>query len=220
MNLQAYNRRLGAKTSSKALENQSIKQVKRLFKNSPTYKEIILNNTTVGVRVNLVQKSSERLILFKPDEGTSVGSIAEFDSKKWMVQEFLPSRVYPKAKVQFCNETIKWIDELGNTIEHPCVATGSNYSLQEGDKYVIHAEGKLTVLVSHNSDTSKIQESQRFIFGGKSYEVVGIDNVTRVDNGVGILQILVELTSSSESDNEISKVADNKDNNTGWGGGW
>lgn len=218
MDLEAYKRRLGTSSSSEALVNASIQQIKSMFKESPLFKTILLDGQSMGVRVNY-EKENERELLLQPEESTSKGAIANFDGSNWLVAEFKSDIVYPKAKVVLCNQVIKWSDTTGS-FEYPCITRGkTTYDLKEG-KYMSLPEGDITVQLPYNSNTKSIKEGQRFIFADKAYEVVGVDNLSQVINGAGILQLTLERTSKSESDDTSTDVADNSTNTSGWGGGW
>jgi hypothetical protein len=220
MDLEVYKRRLGTSNSSEALVNASIKQVNQMFKNSPLYKIINLDGTPVGVRVSY-DKEHKRQLLLQPNHKTNKGVIAEFDSQSWLVTEFIPDLVYPKAKISLCNQVVKWTVKE-SSYEYPCIAKGKGYSLEDAtDKnYVRIAEGDVTIQLPYNHETKQIKESQRFIFGDRAYEVTGLDDISNVLDGVGILEVKLEITSTSNDDDVVDDVANNDDNSSGWGGGW
>lgn len=218
MDLKAYKRRLGTRTPSEALVNASIQQIKSMFTDSPLYQEIKIDGLNKGVRVNY-DDENQRQLLLQPNDSTEKGAIAEFDNLKWLVTEYKPDIVYPKAIVTVCNQIAKWNDGV-NFYEYPVVAIGKGYKLNETNmKYMRVAEGDITIKIPYNSDTKTIKESQRFIFGDRAYEVVGVDDISNVLNSTGILEVTLEITSTSSKDDLDTDVADN-DNSSGWGGGW
>lgn len=218
MDLQAYKKRLGATSSSEALVNASRQQTKSLFTNSPLYKVIQVNGLDKGVRVNY-ESENERQLLLLPEDSVDKGSIAFFDELNWLVTEFIPNLVYPKAIVTICNEIARWNDGV-NTYEYPAVAVGKGYKLEDNKKYMRLAEGDVVIKIPFNDETKTIKELQRFIFGDRAYQVIGIDNMSNVLNGIGILEVTLELTSKADTDDIVADVADNDTTSSGWGGGW
>jgi hypothetical protein len=214
MDLEMYKRRLGAKDSSEALVNASRKHVQLMFKNSPLYKVVQVDGVDKGVRVNYL-KDNQKELLLQPDDSASKGEIVTIESESWLVTEFTPNLAYPKAKLAYCNQLMKWSDS-GSTYECPCVADGSNYQLDESGNYMPLPEGDLVVKAPYNLDTARVSETQRFVFGRNTYEVVGIDDISNIQNGKGIVEFTLEIVSKSEEDGD---VADNNNDN-GWGGGW
>lgn len=217
--MNVYKRRLKATNSSDALVKTSITQVKEMFKDSPLYKVITIDGITTDARVNLEDDENSHLLL-PPQSSTNKGAIAEFDSVKWMVMDYKPDVVYPKAQVKLCNQVVKWIDGSGVTHEYPCVATGKGYQLDENGEYLVTSDGKVVALIPYNSVTQGIEEKQRFVFGDRSYEVIGVDDVSNVVNGKGYIEVTVEVTSTASTDDTVNKVADNNNNDSGWGGAW
>lgn len=218
MDLNVYKRRLGATSSSEALVNASRNQVKALFKDSPLYKIITLDGIPKGVRVNFI-KENERQLLLQPEDSTNKGAIAIIDGVSWLVKEIIPDLIYPKANLAFCNQIVKWTDSNG-THQYPAVAKGKGYKLEEEKDFVKVAEGDVVIQIPYNAVTSTIKETQRFIFGGRAYEVTGIDNITNVVGGFGYLDITLELTSIAETDDTTNTIADNTTDTSGWGGAW
>jgi hypothetical protein len=216
MDLEVYKRKLGANSSSEALMNASIEQIKSMFKESPLYKVILLDGVSKGVRVNF-EKENERQLLLQPQGSAVKGTIADFDGHKWLVTKVKPDIVYPKAQVVLCNQVVKWNDGT-TTHEYPSVAIGKSYDLDEAKDYMNIPEGQVVAQIPYNSNTKTIKIGQRFLLGDKAYEVIGIDDITNILNGTGIIVATLEITSKADTDDAVNKVADN--NTSGWGGGW
>lgn len=177
MDMEAYKRMLGTKTSSEALVNTSIKQTMSMFKESPLFQVIKVDGKDKGVRVSY-EKEYERQILLQPKDNTFKGSIAEFDGRSWIVTEFIQDLVYPKAKVQFCNQTLKWKDNSGDINELPCSVRSSTFTLNEEDESVKLQDGKISVIAPYNDLTKLINVSQRFIFEDEAYQVISVDKIS------------------------------------------
>lgn len=219
MDLDVYKRRLGGTTSSEALFNASIEQTNQLFKDSPMFQVVKLNGVDTDSRVSLEKDSTERQLLLRPQTSVKKGVVATFEGEDWLVVNYIPNKVFPKAKVKLCNALLKWNDGV-STKEYPCVAKEKTVKLNEDDDFVVTSENEIEVSTPFNNDTKTIAIKQRFLIGSKTYEVIGIDDITNVVNNVGILKLILEVTNTSESDDTIVGVADNDTSNDGWGGGW
>src|SRR5690606_14472305 len=81
----------------------------------------------------------------------------------------------------------------------------------EWNKYDVRLPaGQLFVSVEKNSITETIELNHRFIFGRNVYEVVGIDDITTTnDEGYGIIQFTVKITTKSSKDDFEKQIAHN-----------
>lgn len=227
MSLDAYKRRLKANSSSEALLKKSINQVNKMYNEAINLKEIVLDNEIKKIRIDYY-KDNERKMLLRPTETTFRGAIAEFDNEKWMVYEFHNNPVYPKAKLKLCNQDLKWNVD-GMIKEYPCIVEVSTFTLNESDASVKMRDGKIKVRTPYNDDTKCIKIGQRFVFEGDSYQVTSNDKVSEKDKYFkdeeelicGIINLQMEIVSTSQNDNIDDNIGGSDDNGSGWGGvGW
>lgn len=218
MDLDIYKKRLKKANQSDALLYNSIKQVNNSFDNSPNFYNITINGLDYDVHINSL-KGEKKELLLRPDTTLQKGSIADIHGENWIVTEFKPNKIYPKAVIDFCNQSLKWKrDDV--TFEYPCfVSKSKNYRFKETNTYMDMSEADIEVYTQYNSDTDYIHESQRFLFNGKSFEVVGVDNFSQVYKDDGILIISLQRASSSELDDGSTNTAGDG-NSSGWEGGW
>jgi hypothetical protein len=80
---------------------------------------------------------------------------------------------------------------------------------------MVTSTSELIILAQHNEFTSSLSLQQRLIFSGKSYKIVGIDDISEVANNKGIIQIGVELTSTNAE--QITESGTIEKPTNGWG---
>jgi hypothetical protein len=217
MDLTLYQKMIGATNTSltQAYINDTIVHVNDIFDKSPTFKQIQVNDTPTDCIINHTKKSTVLDLLFRPKSVLNKGMYVLIDSNTYMVTDFVPNEIYPKAIVELCNSTLKWKDSSGTLKEYKCIVTGSTYD-ENQDKQVFTSDSKLIVLVQYNDDTKTIKPTQRFVFGENAYEVETIDAVSSIYNGVGIIKFGVKFTSVTATDDTTNQVADDS-GNSGWG---
>lgn len=196
------------------------------FSQSPYYQEITIEGQPVDVRVipDKDYKSNkpyeEKKILFKPDFITDKGNYVKLNNQQtrqeeiWLIMFFETDIIYPKAYIRKCNKVIKC-----NNIQYPCVIT-SNISLTanvEENKGLVLPNNHLNLYIKATKDTMQIIENDRFVIDNLAYEVQNIDNISNVDNGVGIIQMnLKKVPINNEEEQAINESYDliiEKENN-------
>lgn len=219
MSLDSYKRRLGHTDRGNVLANQTIKNAKRIHGNSPLYKEIEIEGNIYGVRVNMGKKSTDRKLLFTPNTYVDIGDMVSYENKSWMIVDFFPSDIYPKGIISICVNSI-FIKHDGSEYEYPAIFKGGNFDLSDKDEFMFLEDGKLTAQIKYDEFSKRIKISEEYIINGRTYSIVGIDNVSKVFNDKGILILTLEVTSSSVpvTPDEDGNESDDKD--SGWGGGW
>lgn len=202
-----------------ALSQSSINLINSSFEDSPYYFIIKVNNIDVGARVLQTKQSNAREVLFKPGVVYSKGDYVAYDNATWLMVEFNTDGIYPKAAIQRCNESLKWQVVSGNTIttkEYKCFVTTSTTAYpfdlyyQKNPVQMILPTGEVNAFIQLNADTLTITEQQRFIIGGKAFEVVGIDNISDVFNGIGLLKVWMRMDIQVSADDKTNKIAADK----------
>jgi hypothetical protein len=217
MDFDVYKRRLENTTSaSEALISATKRQIQSMFSESPLFQNVKVDGKDdKGVRVSF-ESENERQLLFKPDDSILKGQTVKISDGTWLVTEFSPDIIYPKAIVTLCNQTLKWKSDTA-TYEYLVVAKGKGYKLNEIDEEVKIIDGDVLVQIKYDSITKEITETDRFIVGGRAYEVSGIDSVTNIVNDIGFLEITLNLTFTSSTDDIANKIAGET---SGWVGDW
>lgn len=217
MDLSLYQKMIGANNTSlsQAYINDTIIHVNEIFDKSPSFKTILVNHTPMDCIVSHTKKSTILDLLFRPKSVLTKGMYANFESDVYLVTEFVPNEIYPKANLELCNSVLKWKDETGTIKEYKCVVKRDTYNEKE-DRQVYTSDSELLAMVQYNDDTKQIKPTQRFMFGSSAFEVVQIDAVTNVYNGNGYIKFGLKFTSTSATDDKENQVADDS-GNSGWG---
>jgi hypothetical protein len=215
MDLTLYEKRLNATSVSEAYKLDTINYINDIFAESPSYKQVLVDGVQKDCIISHTDNSNELELLFRPQEILNKGMYVEIDADTYMITDFIPNEIYPKAQVELCNSSLKWRDSSGNLFEYKCIVKGTVYK-DEINKQIFTSDSELTVLVQYNNDTKNIKPNQRFIFNEMAFDVQSIDTITNVYNGVGYIKLVVKFTSISQSDDLVNGVADDS-GNSGWG---
>lgn len=200
------------------------------FDDAPTYREIEVQRQeksigTYGVRVNMIERMGNiRSILLKPDEDLNVGNMTVFEDRTWLIFDKFGHRdTGVKLTAMRTNHSLKWIDREGVLNAKRCYASSSDIGSKskqsraniEYNKYDVRLPfGQLYIFIETTDATEKINLNQRFIINNITYEVVGVDNTTHVeDNRIvnedtgkdefpnyGIIQYTVKRTTTHPKD--------------------
>jgi hypothetical protein len=207
-----------------AYTNNTIAFIESTFSASPTFRVLGVKSTEkphvteMDARVVEVERmGSLRELLFRPtSEGLDVGTYVTFDNDTYLIFDRFGNN---KVLVERCNDSIKWVDKNGNLIELECIASASDLGSKakqsrneiEWNKFDVRLPaGQLFIFLELNDSTRSIALNQRFIFGSKAYEVVGLDDVTTVNtHGFGIIQLVVKVTTIRNEDDFINRIAYN-----------
>jgi hypothetical protein len=215
MDLTLYKKVLGSNSVAQGYIKDTILHVNDSFSKSPSFRQVEINGEMIDAIVSQVKKSTEIEFLFRPQTKFDKGVYVSIGQDIYLIKDFLPNEIYPKAKAELCNSSLKWRSSAGDLLEYKCVVKSSSFGERtERQAFILHSE--LIVLVQYNDDTKTIKPTQRFIFGGHVYEVTTIDSVTDVYNDKGIVELIVKFASSSSTDDIDNQIPDDS-GNSGWG---
>lgn len=220
MDLTKYKARLMATSISDAYINDTVSMVNDDFDKTTSYRQIEIDGVSDECNVRLTDDSSKLKIWLRPKKSINKGMYVLLDGKMYMVTDFVPNEIYPKAEIELCNNTLRWRDTLNDLNEYSCIVKGESIELNEttyGDRRLVAtSDAELKVLVQYNSDTKKIKVDDRFLFGNNAYNVIGIDNITNVYQEKGFIKLTVQATGKTATDDTTSGVA-NDTGNSDWG---
>jgi len=229
--LDKYKNRMNRKGNDigESISNNTIAFIEATFHASPTFRVLQVSSTEypditeMDARVVEVERmGSLREVLFRPYQGLNIGSYVTFDNDTWIAFDKWGSfeTTGVKLMVQRCNRLLKWKDANDAIQSIWCVASASPLGSKanqskidiEWNKYDVSLpQGQLYVFVEKNPMTSKVNINHRFIFGSNVYEVFGIDDTTAVDeNGFGLVQMTLRVTTRRDKDDFINSIAFNK----------
>lgn len=215
MDLYKYRRRLKHLSAMEGMADNTKVIINNTFHESPNFKEVFLNGIKLDARVSVEEDQNQKSILFRPDTEVFKGDVVEYDGTHWLVNNTYDNDIYPTVFVDFCNEWLRWIDSTNKTLVYPCVVKGKTFDLNES-RYVVYSENIVEITTPYNENTKKIVPKQRFLLNGKAYEIEGVDAISEVAFGKGIVQMKASETFAETLDNVVEQIADNKPN--GWGG--
>lgn len=225
------------KDAGEFYENNTIAYIESTFADSPTFRVLKVNSTEfpniqeIDARVVEVERmGSLREILFRPKQYLNIGTYVEFDNRTWIVSDAWGDTSFTsKVLIQRCNQKLKfaisedWADDGlvddSKIFETYCVSSqsplGSKATQGKADigfnQYsVMLPTGQLFVYLEKNSATETIKLNKRLIFGSSVYEVYGVDDTSLTnENGFGIIQLTIKLTTSRDSDDFKNQIAFN-----------
>lgn len=214
MDLYKYRRKLKNSTAMESMTEGTKEIVNNTFHESPNYADVFLNGVKYDARIVIESDETQKKILFRPNTKIYKGDVIEVKDKHYLVNNTYDNEIYPTAYVDFCNEWLRWTDVNGILITYPCVVKGKTYDLNN-DKFVVISESTITISVPYNENTKNIPILQRFILNGKPYKIEGIDALSDVAFGKGIIHMQGVQALTEAEDDLVDDVADNK--GSGWG---
>jgi hypothetical protein len=208
--LDDYKARMNSKGGTKV--NSQVNSTKsfltKYFKDSPSYQEVYINDSTTLTGVHIVDDSKEReqKLVISLTDPLQTGQIVKWNNIYWLiliVDEFV---THWRGTIKKCESTLKWLDSQGDIKETPFTlkySPASTYILEQ-DRIMILSKERRTILVQSNDDTQQIKRGQRFIFDDRAWKVIGYNGLTE-----GILELTLEEDEiNSATDNISLRIAD------------
>lgn len=195
---------------SDAYKDSSAQLIKNTFNDSPSYKQVYVNNSLVDTHVLHGDKSDIKNLLFLPNVIYNIGSVVDIDTVKWLMTEFVDNEIFPKGEISKCNSTLKW-KENDAVHDHPCIFYNSSitYDRLSSDDYMTLKTGQIAILVSENADTLNIKDGLRLIYKNEAWKVEFVDKTKD-----GILNIVVSNDVIRDGDDLANRIADNSQPNS------
>lgn len=206
-----------------AYKNNTIAFIESTFHASPTFRvmDVIRYGAPteeMDARVVEIERlGTLREVILRPSDSLEVGTYVGFDGDTWLVIDKYGGTGATSIKLLIIktNRMIRWRDKYNILKEFHCVASATDLGSKakqskneiEWNKYDIRLPlGQLFISVEINEDTQNIDLNHRFIFGRNVYEVTGIDDITSVsDDGSGIIQFTVKITTQRDSKDDFDK---------------
>lgn len=212
-----------------AYSKNTISFIESTFHASPTYRVMEVESSAYpdikeidGRVVEVERLGSLREIILRPTKSLEVGMYVKIDNEWYILIDKYGGTGSTSIKMLAIkiNESLKWRDRDGILRDFHCVASATDLGSKskqskneiEWNKYDVRLPvGQLFVSVEKNEITEDIGLNQRFIFGRDVYEVTGIDDITTVnDDGYGIIQYTVKITTKNSKDDFDLGVAYNR----------
>jgi len=190
------------------------------FEDSPT---IVLDGKLNGVRLSFrvssffnrktltVNPDSYQKVIFKDiHQSINIGDILEFNNFVWICYETSTTELACSCLASRTNNSLLFYPPTSltnpneNTLlcEIPAIIGKGSINLSV-DKFISLASDEYMITCPNNIDSSKIDETNRFILGAKVYKILGIDDI----GTKGLLEIKVKEDLFVEDDNRELGIA-------------
>ena len=187
----AYKKRLKVDNLSDALKLDTMDNIRREFKNNPSYKSAVLvdynlSESPLDIRIINEDKSpSHKKFHLMPEVEVEIGSYVKFDDKCYLVKEYEYNTMSPFVKVEFCNQTINFTD--GTSL--PCVVTGESYGVKISatNNILTEADTKVKCTIGRNIISEKIEPDLRMIFEHSKQGIYKAGDISHYVNGLVIV---------------------------------
>ncbi len=156
--------------------------------------------------------NKDRKMFCALDSVVHLGSVVLWDSRTFLVLAKPESnQAYINTKIKECNNTLKWYNPSNTLLQSPCIIeTASNKREELKDSKLILSEfGRFIAQTPYNSITSQIKLGQRFIINGEAYKTAFIDSATHIVNGLGFLELILEVVQINNNDDLVNGIAAN-----------
>lgn len=157
-----------------------------------------------------------RELIFRDiDYKVRLGTYYRFSDAYWITVNVDELNLISKnIIIHRCNNKLTWEDKKGKIYSYPCVmgydATASSPRV---DNDVITPNNRITVTVQANKDTLKLKANHRFIFGDRTFKIIGINNymVDAIGGKQSILYFQVQLDEALKQDDFERGIAYNEE---------
>lgn len=136
MNLDAYKKRLAGRSTAEAMEKDTSKLVKRMFKDSKAYSratliDYYLDETPIDIRmVNIDKSVYKKKFYLMPGQIAKAGNYIKIEGDEedeyWLIMEYEKNAISHCAHVTYCNQRVNFV----NGAFLPCVASGESYGVR------------------------------------------------------------------------------------------
>lgn len=204
------------------LLNEEIENFETYLYNSPNYYEVNkygysdkMDCTIQDMSFNNKTNGDEKILCVRSNEALNMGDTLEWNGKQWLIilEEINTIQSHKTFIIRPCNYTLKWLNEQGKLISCPCITTNATmYSLgiNTDTNAPNTVDGKLSIILPYNKDTSWIKRDKRFLFHNSAYKVTFPD-LTQINsvNMTGTISfVLSECELNNTTDNLELGIAD------------
>ena len=209
--MDAYRKRLRAKTMSEAIKLDTDDNITREFKQSPSYKEAYLldenlDETPLDIRmVNIDRTVFEKRFHLLPNTVVQIGRYIRVEEEYFIIKEVENNLASPYATVRYCNQVIKFPN--GATL--PCVAEGESYGVKmtATNEVILDTDAKVKLTIGDTPLGRTINPDFRVIFGHSKQGIYRAGDMTLYQKG------LILLTCKKD---KYMEGLDDLENNIAW----
>lgn len=209
--MDAYRKRLRAKTMSEAIKLDTDDNITREFKQSPSYKEAYLldenlDETPLDIRiVNIDRTVFEKRFHLLPNTVVQIGQYIKVEEEYFIIREVENNLASPYATVKYCNQVIKF----PNGVTLPCVAEGESYGVKmtATNEVILDTDAKVKLTIGDTLLGKTINPDFRVIFGHSKQGIYRVGDMTLYQKG------LILLTCKKD---KYMEGLDDLENNVAW----
>lgn len=209
--MDAYRKRLRAKTMSEAIKLDTDDNITREFKQSPSYKEAYLldenlDETPLDIRiVNIDRTVFEKRFHLLPNTVVQIGQYIRVEEEYFIIREVENNLASPYATVKYCNQVIKF----PNGVTLPCVAEGESYGVKmtATNEVILDTDAKVKLTIGDTLLGKTINPDFRVIFGHSKQGIYRVGDMTLYQKG------LILLTCKKD---KYMEGLDDLENNVAW----
>lgn len=205
-----YKARMNAQgvSTEDALINRTKHYISSVFRDSPFSSIVIIDEEEHDAIIVPGKNSTEKKIVFMPDEQIKRGAIVEFENKTWLLLDVDDNLIYPVGNIKLCNnylilqsESVRQIigydnvgrpiyEEIqGEAVSIPCVAETQLY-IPDDDNPINLSNDRLVLVIPY-TDNPALKVDTVFTMYGLNYKITGLD-MTNVFENQGIIKVLSE----------------------------
>jgi hypothetical protein len=181
------------------------------FANSPSYKEVYINNNVEVTGVWITSDSTdpkEKKIIMQPINSINSGDLITDGTDKWLcVMAEKDNNVYESGSIEKCNaittfttetKTLTGTDSLGRPVydiaasptSYSCVVKSKTRISSQTDGAINIPDGRVVILMSYDASLD-VDILSEFELYDNTWKIVEID-MTGVENGSGVFGISAE----------------------------
>lgn len=225
-----YGRHGNSETKAEALDDSSKRQAYNLIMNSPTRRTVelmqleeqpdeIFGLVSVESKYSIVSDKEtfkKRIMLWRPDEGVSLGSYLRYDGRIYLATDVSDIDIYPQAFVDHCNyefliknepvRTRVGTDERGRPVYEyteskytiPCVITSKIYSTLNNSPVPLPV-GAIMVYIPYHEKIN-VPVNHEFEVYGDKYKVTTVSTADLIRDRNGKVHGVLEIRGQREVD--------------------
>lgn len=186
--LDVYKKRILSEGSSieDKYKKSSTQVISNTFRNSPFYMVLKINGVDTECRLlqinsSVLKSNDNKELALLPNTQVALGSLVEYKNSYWMITDFVDNEVFPVAKIQRCNQELKW--QKNNDILSYHVVAFSRTAYKDDvypDKVMTLASGQYQLYIANDANTMSLNIGNRFFIGRDVYEIAYIDEITLI----------------------------------------
>ena len=204
-------------TMRDALVEQAKSSIAQMSYDSPSCRQVKINDVLQHVLVTHRQEMTEKRICSIPGEHLVHGGIVDFANAKWLITELdADNEIYDRGLMVRCNYLLRWIGSDGKLKEKWCVIEdGTKYLIGEFSEDIMAiGDARISLTIGKDKDTSELCRGARFLIDDKdtdkplAYQITKPNKLFNVYDGEGVFKFILNEVQLTKDDNTELRIAD------------